>query len=113
MVERNYGGQMALATIRAAADSMGVAIPIREVLATDGKRIRATPVAALTEQQRWHHVGVFPELENQLCTWYEELKWSPDRLDAMVWGGWHNKVVQKHPSIGTRGMSMVAARQIG
>lgn len=113
VVERNYGGQMAIATVRAAADSMGIAIPIREVLATSGKRIRATPVSALTEQLRWHHAGQFPELENQLCTWYEELGWSPDRLDAMVWGAWHNKVVHRHPSVGSRGMSMAATRTIG
>lgn len=113
VVERNYGGQMAIATIRAAADSMGIAIPIREVTATSGKRIRATPVAALTEQRRWHHAGHFPELENQMCTWYEELGWSPDRLDAMVWTGWHNKVVQRHPAIGSKGMSMAATRAIG
>lgn len=113
VVERNFGGQMAIATIRAAADALGVAIPIREVLATNGKRIRATPVAALTEQQRWHHAGHFPELENQMCTWHEELGWSPDRLDAAVWTAWHNKVVQRHPSIGSKGMSLAAARQIG
>lgn len=113
VVEKNYGGQMAIATIRAAADAMGVAIPIREVIATNGKRIRATPVAALTEQVRWHHAGEFPELENQMCTWYEELGWSPDRLDAAVWTGWHNKVVQRHPSIGARGFSTAASRKIG
>jgi phage terminase large subunit-like protein len=37
--------------------------------------------------------GVFPELEDQLATWYPELKWSPDRLDAMVWPAWQMKLV--------------------
>lgn len=27
------------------------------------------------------------------CTWYPELGWSPDRLDAAVWGPWHMKLV--------------------
>lgn len=28
------------------------------------------------------------------CTWYPELDWSPDRLDAMVWPAWHNRIVK-------------------
>ena len=35
------------------------------------------------EQGRVHHVGAFPELEDQLCEWVPGEK-SPDRLDAMV-----------------------------
>jgi phage terminase large subunit-like protein len=112
-VEMNYGGEMAIATVRAAADDMGIPIPIRKVTATRGKRVRAEPVAALTTQNRWHHAGVFPELETQLCTWYPELDWSPDRLDAMVWTAWHNKVV-KLPSGVTQGaFGRAATRQIG
>lgn len=94
VVERNYGGDMAIATVRSAADYMGVSIPVREVLATRGKRVRAEPVSALTEQGRYHFAGNFPALEDQLCTWTPEADWSPDRLDAMVWGAWHNKVVR-------------------
>lgn len=93
-VEVNFGGEMAVSTIRAAADSMGVHIPIKIVRATRGKVVRAQPVSALTAQNRWHIVGVQPELEDQLCTWYPELDWSPDRLDAMVWPGWHNRIVK-------------------
>ncbi len=93
-VEINFGGEMAISTIRAAADQMGVNIPIRMVRATRGKIVRAQPVSALSAQNRWHHVGVFPELEDQLCTWYPELDWSPDRLDAMVWPAWHNRIVK-------------------
>jgi phage terminase large subunit-like protein len=83
-----------VATIRSAAERLGVDIPIRQVRATVGKKVRAGPVSAITEQLRWHHVGVFPELETQLATWYPELGWSPDRLDAMVWGPWHMKLVR-------------------
>lgn len=86
VVERNYGGQLVVSTIRSAADDMGIPIPIRTVWATQGKRVRAEPVAALTEQRRWHHAGTFPELEGQMCTWTPELDWSPDRIDACLAG---------------------------
>jgi phage terminase large subunit-like protein len=93
-VEVNFGGDMAVSTIRAAADQMGIRIPIRVTRATRGKAVRAQPVSALTANNRWHMVGVQPELEDQLCTWYPELDWSPDRLDAMVWPAWHNRIVK-------------------
>lgn len=113
-VEVNFGGDMAVHTIRTAADAMGISIPIKVVRATRGKKVRAEPVSALTEQGRWHMVGDFPELEEQLCTWYDELDWSPDRLDAMVWPAWHQRIV-KAAMTGTTvsgGMSG-AARSIG
>lgn len=91
--EVNYGGAMAVATLRTAAEALGVDIPIRSVTATRGKVVRAQPVAALTAQGRWHMAGVFEELEDQLATWYAELGWSPDRLDAMVWPAWQMKLV--------------------
>lgn len=94
VVETNYGGAMAVATIRTAADALGMDIPIRTVTATRGKTVRAQPVAALTAQGRWHHAGVFEELESQLTTWHQELGWSPDRLDAMTWPAWHMKLVK-------------------
>lgn len=93
-VEVNFGGDMAVSTIRAAADAMGVNIPVKVVRASRGKAVRAQPVSALTQQGRWHMSGVWPELEDQLCTWYPELDWSPDRLDAMVWPAWHNRIVK-------------------
>lgn len=84
-VEINYGRDMAVSTIRAAAEDMGVSIPINVVTASRGKRVRAEPVSALTQQGRWRFGGRFEPLEDQLCTWTPELDWSPDRLDAMVW----------------------------
>lgn len=92
-VEVNYGGDQAIAVIRTALEKAGVDIPVRKVRATHGKAVRAQPVAALSAQGRMHHAGTFPELEDQLCTWYPELGWSPDRLDAAVWGPWHMKLV--------------------
>jgi hypothetical protein len=40
----------------------------------------------LYEQGRVHHVGAFPELEDQMCD-YDPLTSprSPDRMDALVW----------------------------
>lgn len=59
--------------------------PLRRVNASQGKRLRAQPVAMRYEQGRVCHVGVLPELEDQLTTWIpEEDPNSPDRLDAMV-----------------------------
>ena len=80
VAEANYGGGMVRATLRA-VDSM---IPIRLVNATRGKAVRAEPVSALYERGLVHHVGIFPELEDELCEW-EPGKASPNRLDALVW----------------------------
>lgn len=54
--------------------------------ASRGKQTRAEPISALDEQGRIHHLGSFPEMEDQMCTW-EPLSGqrSPDRLDARVW----------------------------
>lgn len=112
LAETNYGGAMCVATLRTAAEALGVDIPIRTVTATRGKQVRAQPVAALTAQGRWHMAGVFPELEQQLVTWYPELGWSPDRYDAMVWPAWHMKLVGTMTrGVGSLGSSL-AGRQI-
>jgi phage terminase large subunit-like protein len=113
-VEVNFGGDMAVNTIRAVADAMGVRIPIKTVRATRGKKVRAEPVSALSEQGRWHMAGEFPELEDQMCTWYDELDWSPDRLDAMVWPAWHQRIVKATMTgiTTSKGLS-TAARTIG
>jgi predicted phage terminase large subunit-like protein len=80
VVERNQGGDMVAAVLRA----VDANLPIREVYATRGKWTRAEPIAALYEQGKVRHVGAFPKLEDQLCTWLPGED-SPDRLDAMVW----------------------------
>ena len=79
--EVNNGGEMVgyvLATVDAT-------VSYKAVWASRGKQTRAEPVAALYEQGRVHHVGAFPELEDQLCTWVPTDAKSPDRLDALVW----------------------------
>lgn len=80
--EVNQGGDLVASNIRTVRRH----IPIKEVRATRGKVIRAEPVAALGEQGRVHHVGSFPILEDQLCSWESDSGMpSPDRLDAYVW----------------------------
>lgn len=60
-------------------------IAYRAVTATRGKQTRAEPISALYEQHRVHHLGSFPLLEDQLCSWAPTDAESPDRLDALVW----------------------------
>lgn len=80
VAEANQGGDMISHTIR----TVDPGVPVKLVRASRGKRTRAEPVAALYEQGRVAHVGLFPELEDQLCTWTPDGP-SPDRLDALVW----------------------------
>lgn len=84
IAERNFGGAMVEAVIRASNKSL----PVRMVTASRGKIARAEPVAALYEQDRVGHVGGFPELEDQLCAMTPSGyvgDGSPDRADALVW----------------------------
>ena len=92
-VEKNFGGDMAIETINSAAEKRGVSIPVRFTVASKGKAVRAAPVGALTEQNRFGFAGTFEELEDQLTTWTPEIGYSPDRLDAMVWGPHHMNLV--------------------
>ena len=78
--EVNNGGDLVESNVRTATKH----ISFEAVHATRGKIIRAEPVSSLYEQGRVHHVGTFPDLEDQLCSWEPGMK-SPDRLDALVW----------------------------
>jgi phage terminase large subunit-like protein len=78
--ESNNGGDMVENTLRTVDPN----IPVSLVWASRGKLIRAEPVAALYEQNRVHHVGVFTELENEMTQWLPGMS-SPSRMDAMVW----------------------------
>jgi phage terminase large subunit-like protein len=82
--ERNYGGAMVEAVLRTAAPNM----PVKLVNASRGKAVRAEPVAALYEQGKVHHVGAYPDLEEQMTmttTAGYQGSGSPDRMDALVW----------------------------
>lgn len=81
--ETNQGGTM----VKAVIHNVDPKVPFKPVRATAGrgKRVRATPVSVLYAQGRVHHVGKFPELEEQMCTWSPRSTDSPDRIDALVW----------------------------
>ena len=82
VAEVNNGGDLVEGLIRRIDSN----ISYRSVRATRGKILRAEPIAALYEQRRVHHVGVFSELESQMCSYTGDTTSSPDRLDALVWG---------------------------
>lgn len=85
VAEKNYGGAMVEAVLRAAAPNL----PVVLVTASRGKHVRAEPIAALYEQKRITHAEPYPELEDELVLMtgagYAGTG-SPNRLDAMVWG---------------------------
>nr|WP_206741158.1 terminase family protein [Hyphomonas atlantica] len=85
IAEANQGGEM----VRQVLESAGVDVPVRLVHARLGKRARAAPVATLYEKGRVAHVGLLPELEDQMCRFGAEgFRGSPDRVDALVWAIW-------------------------
>ena len=82
VAEANNGGEMVRSVLRAAAPDMVV----RLVRASEGKRARAEPIAALYAQGRVHHAAAFSALEDEMCVFgLEGFRGSPDRLDALVW----------------------------
>ena len=81
VAEVNQGGAMVEQVLR----EVDPQLSFRAVHASRGKQARAEPVAALYEQGRVRHAGVFPELEDEMCSAIRDGARSPDRLDAMVW----------------------------
>ena len=82
IAEANNGGDLIVANLRRAAPE----IACKTVHASRGKFTRAEPIAALYEQGKVHHAGVFDELEEQMCSYNPATaKSSPDRMDALVW----------------------------
>ena len=95
VAEVNNGGDLVEANLRSVIAStklgaMGAAMmPYRPVRASRGKLVRAEPVAALYEQGRVHHAGMFSQLEDQMCSYVPNMDLrSPDRMDALVWAIW-------------------------
>lgn len=80
VAEVNYGGEM----VRMTVQTIDPAVPYKDVRASRGKQVRAEPIAALYEQNRVHHVGALPQLEDECCEW-EPGAPSPNRMDALVW----------------------------
>jgi len=82
--ENNYGGDM----VRFVIQAQDSTLPFEAVNATRAKEVRAEPISALYEQGKIHHVGYYPEIEEQLMAMtqagYTGVK-SPDRADALIW----------------------------
>ena len=78
--ETNNGGEMVETVIR----NIDRNVNFKEVWASRGKTIRAQPVVGLYEQNRVHHVGSLPQLEDEMTTWVLGDP-SPNRIDALVW----------------------------
>ncbi|MFO1017146.1 MAG: terminase family protein [Hyphomonadaceae bacterium] len=82
VAEANQGGDMVRDVLRAAAPGFYV----RLVRASEGKRARAEPIAALYAQGRVKHAAAFPALEDEMCAFgVDGFAKSPDRVDALVW----------------------------
>jgi phage terminase large subunit-like protein len=86
VAEVNNGGDMVESTIRMIDPNVSYSA----VRASRGKVVRAEPVAALYEQGRVHHIGAFPTLEDQCCSFTSDFDrkaagFSPDRVDGLVW----------------------------
>ena len=87
IAEVNNGGDLVENAIRGADSRIGV----EQVRASRGKAKRAEPVAVLYRNGLVHHAGDFGELENQMVEITpdfdaDEMGYSPDRVDALVWG---------------------------
>lgn len=80
VAEANNGGEMISHVIH----TIDPDIKVKLVHASRGKATRAEPIASLYEQGRYHHVGSFAALEDQMCHWQPGMA-SPDRMDAHVW----------------------------
>lgn len=81
VAEKNQGGEM-ISTILLGLDKRVV---VHLVHASRGKQPRAEPAAAKYEHGFVHHVGPFPQLEDEMCLWIPGDN-SPNRMDALVWG---------------------------
>jgi len=85
IAEVNNGGTMVTANLRSVDSNLNV----KAVHASAGKVARAEPVASLYAAGKVAHVGVFPELEDEMCALGAGGAWdgpgSPDRADALVW----------------------------
>jgi len=84
VAETNFGGAMVQQTINVARPRT----PFKAVTASRGKAVRAEPFSGLYEQGKVRHVGLLPELEEEL-TAFSTMGYtggaSPNRADALIW----------------------------
>lgn len=82
--EKNYGGAMVEHTIQTARPRT----PYKDVSASRGKHVRAEPFSSLYENGKVRHVGLFRQLEDELCAFSTHGyigTGSPNRADALIW----------------------------
>jgi len=84
VAEVNYGGGMVKYVIQTQRPN----VRYKAVTATRGKVIRAEPFSALYDGGKIHHIGIFPELEDEMVSFstagYTGPR-SPNRADALFW----------------------------
>ena len=103
--EANYGGDM----VRAVIHMVSKHLPYEHVTASRGKVVRAEPIAALYDMGMVHHVGMFPELEDEMCGFTRDGytgERSPNRCDAMIWA-----VTALFPELESHGLIEVWKKQ--
>ena len=87
--EANFGGAMVHHVVQSAAKELERGtIPYKSVTASRGKVVRAEPISSLYEFGKVRHVGVFNDLEDELCGFSTKGymgEGSPNRADADVW----------------------------
>ena len=89
--EANNGGEWIGTVIAFVAQEMyrqgarpTASVNYKMVHASRSKQTRAEPVSTEYEHGRISHVGVFPALEEEMCSWVPGMP-SPSRMDAAVW----------------------------
>lgn len=90
VVEKNAGGNLLKSTLDHAARKYlgGIMPPIQLIHAKVGKKLRAEPLSAAIERHDVMFVGVFEEMEMQMCSWNPTNaanEKSPDILDATAY----------------------------
>ena len=83
VAESNQGGLMVESIIR----SIDPHVRVRLISSQKKKHERAIPVVAKYQQNRVHHIGYFPQLEQQMCLTGDTTvitRDGPRRLDSMV-----------------------------
>lgn len=108
VAEINKGGDLVVSNLR----TVDANAAVETVRATRGKDIRAEPISGLYEQGKFHHVGGFPALEDQMCDWDPMASSdSPDRLDALVWASSYLMLSPARPIYEARGNDSILPRR--
>lgn len=81
IAEVNNGGDL----VKRNLDVEEKNLPIKMVHAKRSKVLRAEPIAALYEQNKAHHVGIFSDAEDEMTVFPVETKAHDDIVDALVY----------------------------